>query len=376
MGLGARAAGVNLSPQAVSEALAAPAAAVQVAGSAGGFAILFLVFLAVTSATSAEMVAVSSIMSFDIYRTYILKEETLNVEQVEYANRVSIVIYVLFMGTLSCILRVTGIYLGYLYLLMGVLISPCVLPLSLSIMWKETNRTAAFVAPIVGLVCGISAWLVGTAVMNDNVISIETSGEPLSMLCGNVTSIAVGGIITIVWSLLRPANYNFNLMRQKFAPHTIPTEEEHAQLKKQFRFSAIAAGSLVIVFLLLIPLPLFFSRYIFSPEFFTGWVSIGIAWVFMSSFAVVVFPLFEGRRGLKRNCGGLFRDCMRCSWGPKEDPAPIDELYPAQTLSGKQLHTADHEEVIADHNDEDKMQGIELQETPKPKEGSAVDDFD
>lgn len=55
----------------VSAGLVVPYAAVALLGSGGAVAILLIVFMAVTSASSAELIAVSSIFTYDIYQTYI-----------------------------------------------------------------------------------------------------------------------------------------------------------------------------------------------------------------------------------------------------------------------------------------------------------------
>jgi len=57
-----------LSPADVSAGLPAAAAAVALLGKAGGATLLVLLFLAVTSACSAELIAVSSMLTFDVYK--------------------------------------------------------------------------------------------------------------------------------------------------------------------------------------------------------------------------------------------------------------------------------------------------------------------
>ena len=52
----------------VSAGLPAPSAAAALLGQSGAAAILILLFLAVTSATSAELIAVSSILTYDVYK--------------------------------------------------------------------------------------------------------------------------------------------------------------------------------------------------------------------------------------------------------------------------------------------------------------------
>lgn len=71
LGLAARALDLPLSPSQVSSGLAAPAAAAALLGKPGAVAILILLFLAVTSAASAQLVAVSCIFTYDIYGVYI-----------------------------------------------------------------------------------------------------------------------------------------------------------------------------------------------------------------------------------------------------------------------------------------------------------------
>lgn len=61
-----------LTPADVSAGLPAPAAAAALLGKGGAAAMLVLLFLAVTSATSAELIAVSSILTYDVYKVFFL----------------------------------------------------------------------------------------------------------------------------------------------------------------------------------------------------------------------------------------------------------------------------------------------------------------
>lgn len=57
-----------LSAADVSAGLPAPSAAAALLGKGGATAMLILLFLAVTSAASAELIAVSSILTYDVYK--------------------------------------------------------------------------------------------------------------------------------------------------------------------------------------------------------------------------------------------------------------------------------------------------------------------
>jgi hypothetical protein len=65
--------------------------------------------------------------------------------------------------------------MGYLYLLMGVIVSAAVLPACLSLMWSGQNWAAATFTPILGLACALIAWLV-TAKKQGGKLDVKTTG--------------------------------------------------------------------------------------------------------------------------------------------------------------------------------------------------------
>lgn len=118
MGLAGRALDINLTPFAISQGLVLPDVAVALLGQAGGFACLVLVFMAVTSASSAELIAVSSVLTYDIYRTYI-RPEAKGKEVVRFSH-ICVISFGILMGVLAVLLNLTGINLGYLYTLVSI----------------------------------------------------------------------------------------------------------------------------------------------------------------------------------------------------------------------------------------------------------------
>jgi len=76
------------------------------------------------------------------------------------------------MGSLTDI----GISIGYLYLMMGVIISSAVLPATLTLMWSKQNMIAATLSPVLGLVSSLIAWLV-TAKKTYGTLSVASTGS-------------------------------------------------------------------------------------------------------------------------------------------------------------------------------------------------------
>ena len=102
-----------LSSSQISAGLVAPAAAATLLGKAGSIAMLVVVFMASTSATSAELIAVSSIVTFDIVNCY--KKTKLTAKQSLRISELAIVVYAVWSGCWSTILHVAGIDLGWLF---------------------------------------------------------------------------------------------------------------------------------------------------------------------------------------------------------------------------------------------------------------------
>jgi len=102
-----------LSPADVSAGLPAAAAAAALLGKAGASAVLILLFLAVTSACSAELIAVSSLVTYDIYKTYVNPSAT--EKQILNVGHLAVASYALVCGLAGLIFFYIGVSMGWLY---------------------------------------------------------------------------------------------------------------------------------------------------------------------------------------------------------------------------------------------------------------------
>ncbi|KAI8073783.1 Sodium:solute symporter family-domain-containing protein [Thamnidium elegans] len=326
MGLAGRALDIHLTPFAISQGLVLPDVAIALLGQAGGFACLILVFMAVTSAASAELIAVSSVVTYDVYRTYI-RPDAKGKEVIRFSH-ICVVTFGVLMGVLAVLLNLTGISLGYLYTLMGVLISSAVFPLAMTLLWSKQSKIAVIASPILGFFCAVGTWLGVTYGMYGH-FTIETSSQNFPMMSGNIVALLSPVIFTVTISLVKPDNFNFDATRHiqqvddsnqeqvagDFSePVVTPaqeitnTTEELESMAKSSRFAKISSVVLSLVLFLLWPLPMFFSRYVFSKSFFTGWVVVSIIWVFISTIAVGIYPIYESRKTIASVLREIWRD--------------------------------------------------------------------
>lgn len=80
-------------------------------------------------------------------------------------------------------------------------------------------------------------------------------------------------------------------------------------------------------------MPMYGSGYIFSKPFFTGWVTVGIIWIFCSFGAVGLFPVYEGRRTLFRTFKYIYLD-VTGKWHPKTSTIHAQEVHETKDLPG------------------------------------------
>jgi Na+/proline symporter len=101
----------------VTSGLVLPYAALTIAGSGGAAAIVLMTFMAVTSTLSAQVIAVSSIISFDIYREYFNKGAS--DAQIIRWSHFGVVFFSLFSAGFSTMLYYVGVNLGWTLYMLG-----------------------------------------------------------------------------------------------------------------------------------------------------------------------------------------------------------------------------------------------------------------
>jgi urea-proton symporter len=306
MGLTAVALQVHLTPEQVQLGLTVPAAASTLMGEVGAIMVLVMLFMAVTSAGSAELIAVSSLITYDVYRTY--RNPNATGKQLLKVSRATIVGFGLGMGGLAVVLLSMGLSLGFVYLAMGVLIGSAVIPIALTVTWKKTDKNAAVAGAIGGLFVALGAW-VGTAVslpQYGGELSLASLGDNFSMLYGNVAGILIGGAITGFGSLVKNKDFEWGRIKEKIKLVEMSEADmdqaalDEVTLKKAFRFSLKGGGLMTLALIFFWPMPLYFAGYVFDVPFYGLWVGIAVVWVSGASFFIIGLPIIQARHGIKQ----------------------------------------------------------------------------
>ncbi|XP_074654736.1 uncharacterized protein LOC141908541 [Tubulanus polymorphus] len=255
----------------VDAGLVPPVVAQKLMGTAGEFLMVIILIMAVTSTGSAEVIAVTSIIIYDIYGIHLkpyrkvldanscvlcgrqrgrmanprdkcvctsknyCQSCTTDDQQRAACTRATKPAYkcrthghyrshndylstlknwgILFVSLaivpLTLVLRGIGISLGWVYNFMGIVIGSAVIPITLAMFWQRLNAEGMVIGALVGMVTGIVSWLIKSALLPGGLRNfIANTGDQYSMLTGNIAAILTGGCLTVVVSLITNRSYD------------------------------------------------------------------------------------------------------------------------------------------------------------------------
>lgn len=377
-----------LSAEQNAAGLSAPATAIALLGKGGAVLMLILLFMAVTSSTSAELIAVSSLLTFDVYKTYISPNAPSR--KLVQVSHYGIVIYALALAAFCSVLNKVGLNLTWLLTVLATIVGGGAWPVGLVLLWSKMSTAAVIHAPWIGLVSGLLAWFI-TTWKRTGEITIASTGEPRNGLAGNLCSCWVPLLAAVALSYAFPSKYTTTDARQieranrirgiaslqgvsppqEHSPTTSTTvhvdpekkvvqQQQHDESdprntsqsgavvltgnelvdflentniepmdSEAVRRGTIIAWTANVVFdlfaYILVPFTLFGTGYVFSRTFFTGWVVVSFIWVWVSMVICVIYPVVESRSALKELSSGVWGD-IKSLLGGKKARAASDEM--------------------------------------------------
>ncbi|KAL0302527.1 UNVERIFIED_CONTAM: Urea-proton symporter DUR3 [Sesamum angustifolium] len=307
LGLGALALDLPITATEASHGLVPPATAIALMGKGGSVLLLTMLFMAVTSAGSSELIAVSSLCTYDIYRTYINPDAS--GKQILKVSRIVVLVFGCLMGILAVILNKAGVSLGWMYLAMGVFIGSAVIPIAFMLLWRKANATGAILGTVTGCLLGIITWLTVTKVEYGRV-NLDTTGRNSPMLAGNLVSILVGGAVHAGCSYIWPQDYDWETTKQitvveKEKSELSADEFKEEKLIRAKRWIVKWGVGFTLVIVVLWPI-LTLPAGQFNTGYFTFWAVIAIAWGTIGSAVIIVLPLVESWETIQNVLLGMF----------------------------------------------------------------------
>ncbi|KAF2646465.1 hypothetical protein P280DRAFT_525277 [Massarina eburnea CBS 473.64] len=349
-------------------------------GNQGIVAFLVLLFMALTSTISSSMIAVSSILSFDVYKTYINPKAS--DQKLVKVSHITVVFHGCFITGVALALNYGGANMTWIGYFRPILSCPGIIPLALTLLWSGQTRLAAILSPILGFFTGLGIWL-GTSYSLYGQINMTTTGMGVPALYGSIASFFSPALYSVLISLYKPYKFDWRIFLRielteeaqlakssipqpssdttstasKETPAdgervifpiahdpvrgtsvqeknpkifftesaTVPLDEvqhpfDEPTLRKLYWWHRVAWAWFVVIVLVTFiawPMPLY-RDYIFTKSFFSGWVTVAIFWQFFAFAAVVVYPLYDGRHDIAKGAMGVWH-AMRSYAGRRKE---------------------------------------------------------
>lgn len=285
-------------------------------GKGGAGFILLMTFMACTSGFSADIVAVASVFVYDVYGTYINRNATGG--RLLRWSMVAVIVWTVCMAIIATGITQTTIGVNYLVTCMGVFTCSFVFPMYSTILWKRQNRAAILFAAPLGSITAIACWL-SSAYALEGAVTVATTSAILPLVVGNSVSLVSGALYSVaITFIFGPEDFDWNRFRtelkviddsdikglspeqlaEQLATEHLSPEDERA-LKRGKKVGIIMATVLCAVFVIIFPLPMYGTRYVFSQPFYRFWVVMTFALAWAAALVILVMPLWQGRHTLR-----------------------------------------------------------------------------
>lgn len=141
----------------VNSGLVMPYVLKSLLGTGATAGLLVLIFMAITSTISSSMIAVSSIISLDFFRTYINPQASN--KKIMQVSHTGVVFHGCFMAGFAIMLQYAGATNNWSTYFRPIIACPGIFPMILTILWSRQTKAAAIGAPLLGLCSGLTVWL-------------------------------------------------------------------------------------------------------------------------------------------------------------------------------------------------------------------------
>jgi len=324
--------------------LVPPAVATHLLGEAGSGLILIMLFMAIVSTGSAESIAVSSLIAYDVYREYFKPEAT--GDQILKVSRIVIVVFGLAMGCLSLLLKELGLNLGWVYLFMGVVIGSAVAPLWLMMTWKGASGTGAIIAAWGGFILALGSWLIAAQIQSGE-ITVATLGTNEVMLSGNLIAIFSSAIIHVFYSLVcDKTDYDFSELDAHITLVEAdmsglgPEQQDPVELDKAYKWITRRGYVLTLILIFIWPLLSVPAR-VFSQSYFAFWVLVALAWGFGGALVITILPITESSEEIGKVFQGMWAKMTGkpvASAGEVVEETAVKEVDEPEPMEVKKLY--------------------------------------
>merc|ERR1712060_358809 len=209
LGLAGNALNVALTANDAGSGLVPPASAIALLGPAGGTMVMIQLTMAILSTGSAECIAVSSLLTYDLYRTYI--NANASGKKILLLSRFLVCVWALVMAIASIVLNEMKVSLGYVYNFMATALGSAVFPVACSIYTDKLDKVFAISGAVLGAICAFVVWLAYAASLEGGLI-FSTTADLYAQLYGGLTALLASTFICCIGMVVKPMHFDWQIL--------------------------------------------------------------------------------------------------------------------------------------------------------------------
>merc|ERR1712060_996958 len=305
LGLAGNALNVALTATDAGKGLVPPASAIALLGPAGGTMVMIQLTMAILSTGSAECIAVSSLLTYDLYRTYI--NANASGKKILLLSRFLVCVWALVMAIASIVLNEMKVSLGYMYNFMATAMGSAVFPIACSIYTDKLDKVFAIASAIGGAICAIIVWLAYAASLDGGLI-FDNTANLYAQLYGGLTALLASMFICLIGMAIKPMCFDWQILldgiklvggdggeNTKVLGEDADGTPEALLAAKAWVFKIGWVLSLFLVVawpLACVPMGAF------GKSTFQMWSGVALMWGYIGSLIIVSLPIYESFDGI------------------------------------------------------------------------------
>lgn len=266
--------------------------------------------------------ATTALLGYNVYRAYLNPSATS--KQLKRFSEYSAVGFAIVAASIACGFNHAGFSVGFLISAIGIFVDSAIVPSACTIMWKRQSKAAVIISSVLSSCAAMIAWFLKAHQQYGEITVASLSGN-LPLVAGNMMSLCGPLLLTPLITFIKPDNYDWNLLHDAIGPDeethvnvgphpgnvTPPPKVEtqamvstveppsqdsnNSMLLRSRNRASIASVSMTLCFLILWPIPMYATHYVFSKDFFVGWIVVVFLWAFFASSSITLIPIWEGR---------------------------------------------------------------------------------
>lgn len=269
-------------------------------GKTGPVLVVILCYMAVTSSGAGEMLAISSLFTFDVWREYIHPKA--GTKELVFVARTAVIMWGLIMGTSLSVLHAGNVNLVLINLAPSVLLCCAIPGIACALMWDRGTKLAGISSALLGLLTGIISWTLFTKYYYGTVnVNLLSANYPI--LVGTCVNLAVGCICMYVFSVgpFSQPKFNWEVFNEQITMAddnatgiAASGPQSIAALKKARKVVYLGALGFTLLLMIIWPTVSLWQP-VWSRGNFGFWMIFGIVSMLLCTATAILYPLWEAR---------------------------------------------------------------------------------